>query len=438
MKQKSILLATFLVMLTGCTFRNRKWVDFTGERTFDENTFYVISQNNVDLEEHFPDDCYLPDGTPLKEYNEPLPEDINMTDGMTTMSSSTSITAVIQNLVGWTGNNKLVELSGIYYSYDDMSGGASTPRVLSGKVIMPADGKFKRYILVSHYTIGSNAEAPSNCFSLEGIFAKLGYCVIIPDYLGYGITADQVHPYMMMESTACHVISMFTSVRNLMESMNIKPQYDDIYLLGYSQGGATSMAVERMIEMYLQDDIKVRRVFAGGGPYDVKATYNRFVETNEASYPVAVPLVIQGMITGDTSLHINLKDILQPRIYDNIDEWVNSKKYSTAKVNKLINTRKTDEILTPLGMDRTSEAVCNLYKSLSRNSLVNYDWSPQVPVYMMHSIDDETVPFDANATPAMNKWSDANIQYNFGHYGGHVMTCVRFIFTVRGILKDEE
>jgi len=431
MKQKSIFLLA-IILLSSCTFRNRQWMDFTGDQAFDESTFYVISQGDVNLDKNFPDDCYLPDGTPLKEYHEDVSGD------MSTMTSSTSLTATVQNIVGWSGNNQLTELSGIYYSYDNITSDGAAPILLSGKVIMPADGNFKRYILVSHYTIGSNAEAPSNCFSLEGIYAKLGYCVIIPDYLGYGITADKVHPYMMMESTAYHVLSMFLAVRNLMESKGIKPQYDDIFLLGYSQGGATSMAVERMIEMYYKDDIKVRRAFVGGGPYDVKATYDRFVETNEASYPVAVPLVVQGMITGDTSLHINLKDLLQPRIYDNIDEWVNSKKYSTAKVNKLIGTRKTDEILTPLGMDRQSEAVCNLYKSLSRNSLVNYDWTPQVPVYMMHSIDDETVPFEANATRAMNKWYTANIQYNFGHYGGHVMTCVRFIFTVKELLEDEE
>jgi len=432
MKIKTILsVVALLFILSSCQFKNRQWMDFTDSQTFNESTFYVVSQGNIDLEKHFPEDCYLPDGTPLNEYHEDISD-------LGTMTSSTSLTSVVQSLVGWSGNNKLVELSGLYYAYDNLSVEGAAPTVLSGKVIMPADGNFKRYMLVSHYTIGSNAEAPSNCFSLEGIYAKMGYCVIIPDYLGYGFTADRVHPYMMMESTAYHVISMFLAVRNLMDSKGIKPEHDDIFLLGYSQGGATSMAVERMIEMYYSDEIKVRRVFAGGGPYDVKETYNRFIETNEASYPVAVPLVIQGMITGDSSLHIDLKDLLQPRIYDNIDEWVNSKKYSTAKVNQLINTRKTDEILTPLGMDRKSETVCNLYKSLSRNSLVNYDWTPKVPVYMMHSIDDETVPFDANAIPAMNKWCDANIQYNFGHYGGHVMTCVRFIFTVKELLKDEE
>jgi hypothetical protein len=55
----------------------------------------------------------------------------------------------------------------------------------------------------------------------------------------------------------------------------------------------------------------------------------------------------------------------------------------------------------------------------------------------MHSMDDETVPF-ANATHAKNKWSTANITYNFGHYGAHGTTCVRFIGAVNNLLHKEE
>ena len=62
---------------------------------------------------------------------------------------------------------------------------------------------------------------------------------------------------------------------------------------------------------------------------------------------------------------------------------------------------------------------------------------PQAPVYMLHSIDDETVTF-LNATNARTRWSDANITYNFGHYGGHVKTCLRFILTVQTLLALEQ
>ena len=62
---------------------------------------------------------------------------------------------------------------------------------------------------------------------------------------------------------------------------------------------------------------------------------------------------------------------------------------------------------------------------------------PEAPVYILHSMDDETVPFK-NATNAKAKWSYSNITYNFGHYGGHVLTCLRFISSVQSLLEQEE
>ena len=58
-------------------------------------------------------------------------------------------------------------------------------------------------------------------------------------------------------------------------------------------------------------------------------------------------------------------------------------------------------------------------------------------MYILHSMDDETVPY-TNASNAKSKWQGANITYNFGHYGGHVKTCLRFIMSVQTLLKQEE
>jgi predicted alpha/beta hydrolase family esterase len=97
----------------------------------------------------------------------------------------------------------------------------------------------------------------------------------------------------------------------------------------------------------------------------------------------------------------------------------------------------THELLTDEAMEQKSEKVAELYKAMTLNSITAYDWDPQAPVYMMHSMDDETVPY-TNATHARSHWKDANITYNFGHYGGHVMTCLRFIYTVQELLAKEE
>jgi len=425
-----------LVMMSSCQFKDNPFVDFTDTEAAKDLKFQVISQHETDLSGGLPYNCYLPDGTSVYDYSEES-ETSDRANGPRKTNSVTG-TAIVQELLKYGNQNKVIEIVGTYPSVD----GDLNEVILSGKVMLPKGRKPKRMILVSHYTVGSNAEAPSNCFSLEGVLVKLGYGLIIPDYRGYGITADQVHPYLVMLETALNVTDMYFAVRDWLKAVDMAPEYDDIYLMGYSQGGATTMAVEYLCELiysspeYPEFYIPIHRVFAGGGPYDVKATFERFINTDVAGYPVAVPLVLQGMIKGN-NLEVKLEDIMQPWLCEKMDEWVNSKKYTTAQINAFIGTKVTHELLTQETMDQKSDNVAELYKAMTENSVINYDWLPEAPVYILHSMDDETVPY-TNASNAKAKWQGANITYNFGHYGGHVKTALRFIYSVQTLLQQEE
>lgn len=433
-KFRYTLLLLLVVAMSACQFRDDEVVDFTNIEAAKGLKFRVIGQHETDLSEGLPYNCYLPDGTPANEYN-----DANETNEARAIRRTTGATgaAILQELLKWGNQNKIIEIVGTYPSIDI----EGNPITLSGKVMLPKNGIPKRMILVSHYTVCSNAEAPSNCFSLEGVLVNSGYGLIIPDYIGYGVTAQEVHPYLVMDVTAHNVVDMYLAVKPWLEAVGRSADDPSLDLMGYSQGGATTMAVQYLIETDFSDassidHIMLHRVFAGGGPYDVKATYERFVTTDTAGYPVAVPLVLQGMIKGN-KLDMELSDMMKPFLCEHMDEWINSKRFTSAQINQLIGTKVTHELLTDEAMEQKSEKVAELYKAMTLNSITAYDWDPQAPVYMMHSMDDETVPY-TNATHARSHWKDANITYNFGHYGGHVMTCLRFIYTVQELLAKEE
>ena len=428
-----LLLAAFV--LSACKWGDYYVVNFDEVPVIDSTMFRVTSKRLTDLNGGIPADCYLPGGERVNDWQ----GDEHDGARQPKRTSGTTVAGFASALLNQMNSSSVVELSGIYTSIDQNYDLIT----LSGKVMLPANGKFKRYILVSHYTIGSNNEAPSNCFPLEGLLCSMGYAVICPDYIGYGVTADKVHPYLVMDLTASNVVDMYIAVRKYFDAAGLHPEYDDIYLMGYSQGGATTMAVEYWIEELVNQypvdgmgEIKIRRVFAGGGPYDIKSTYDRFVQTNCADYPIAVPLVLQGMIAGN-GLDLKMETIMQKWLCDNIDEWVNSKKYTTAEMNALIGTKVTSDMLTPTGMNVQSKEVSELYKAMVQNSVVSYAWQPQAPVYILHSMDDETVTY-LNATNAKQRWATANIEYNFGHYGGHVNTCIRFILTVKSLLEQDQ
>ena len=426
----SVFVLQFL--FSGCQFHKDEFVDFTDTEAAKDLTFKVIGQGERDLSDGIPYDCYLPDGTPVNEFSA-SPEH----EGGPRRTSSVTGTAIAQELLKYGNQDKVIEIVGTYPSHDD-EGNEIT---LSGKVMLPRDGMPKRMILVSHYTVCSNTEAPSNCFSLEGMLVRMGYGLIIPDYMGYGVTANEVHPYLVMNLTAHHVVDMYLAVRPWLEAVDRIPDDPKIDLMGYSQGGATTMAVQYLIETEYNnpeqiDYISLHRVFAGGGPYDVKATYERFVNTDTAGYPVAVPLVLQGMIKGN-KLNMQLEDMMQPWLCEHMDDWINSKRYTSAQINGFINTKVTHDILTDEAMEQKSAKVAELYKAMTVNSIISYDWTPKASVYIMHSMDDETVPY-TNASNAKSKWKNANITYNFGHYGGHVLTALRFIISVQTLLVEEE
>ena len=429
MKRNIIILQLSCLLLVGCYKGEVQYVDFDNLGMAENSTFRVTSQKTTNLQDLSND-----------------PEMLamwGMTDTATTAganaagvtapqrATSTSVAGIMQELLDFSKAATAVEVSGVYESVDV----DNNPILLSGKVILPAKGPIKRYILVSHYTIASNREAPSNIFSLEGLLVKLGYALIIPDYIGYGITADLVHPYLVMEITARNVLDMYYAVVPFLKKAGCAPEHDDIYLMGYSQGGATTMAVQHEIEHH-DHPIKIRRVFAGGGPYDIKYTYDQFVETNWASYPCAVPIMMQGMVEGN-KLNLDMRTMMAEYIYENLDLWVNSKLYTTNQINALIGTKVTSDLLTPVGMNRQSKEVSELYKAMTENSILTYSWTPKAPVYMFHSIDDDVVPFE-NAMRAKSKWKNANIQYSFGHYGNHQIGCVRFIYTVQTLLENDE
>lgn len=429
-------IALFLIVpfATSCHFHEDEFVDFANIEAAKGMAFQVIGQHETDLENGLPTNCYLPDGTPAYAYT-----DEQDTEGVQPRkTSSVTGAAILQELLKYGNQNKVTEIVGTYPTINlDMD----TIR-LSGKVMLPRGQKPKRLILVSHYTVCSNAEVPSNCFSLEGVLVKMGYGLIIPDYMGYGITRDSIHPYLVMDLTARNVLDMYFAVKPWLKAVDREPEQPEIMLMGYSQGGANTMAVEHLIETEYSSDldpqqVKIHRVFAGGGPYDVKATYEGFVNTGVASYPVAVPLVLQGMILGNKLDSIKIETMMQPWLVEHLDEWVNSKKFTSGQINQLIGTKVTSELLTPKAMDQKSWEVSELQKAMVQNSITSFNWMPEAPVYILHSMDDETVPF-TNASNAKSKWHYSNITYNFGHYGGHVQTCLRFIYSVQSLLKQEE
>lgn len=348
-----------------------------------------------------------------------------------TKSTGAEMGGVAKDLFGNFNADKVISYIGTYMSMDQ----DGKPVRLSGRVVLPANGEVKRLMIMCHYTIASNVEAPSMSLPFESILAAEGIGMIEPDYIGYGVTADRIHPYLVADLTANNVVDMYYSVLPFLEHIDRKPVNDDIYVYGFSQGGATSMCVLRHIEQKCAD-IKVRLAFAGGGPYDICATYDTLVEADETAIPYAVPLIIQGMNVG-CHLNLDYKEYFKPVLLENFDKWINSKQYQNAQITALIGSHKLSDILTEEAMNKRSAGMSKLYRAMMDNSLINaYAWAPEAPVYLFHSMDDNVVPY-INAYKFLENYKEyCNITINVGHYGSHVMSALHCIFSARKFLRE--
>lgn len=229
--------------------------------------------------------------------------------------------------------------------------------------------------MYSHYTVSANSQCPTSStlesadlMALSILFEGGSYdakkpfksvvkrsIVIMPDYEGYGVTADRTHPYLVEELTAQQVVDAVTYGMQLYAKLNgadnTLPLKDDwrSFSIGYSQGGAVALAVQRYIEENdLCDQLHFRGTLCGDGPYDLIATMRYYLDDNGTSYdvttahregqvtlPAVLPMIMNGMIVSNPTMSEHtLGDYFSQSFLDTgIMDWLGGKDMSLDDIN---------------------------------------------------------------------------------------------------------
>ncbi len=344
-----------------------------------------------------------------------------------TLNSNSSLEHAMQSLLS---TSMMASIKQVAVSYTSMDLN-NQPIILSGKIYIPSTGRPKGLVIANHYTIGSNQECPSNSFCIEAVFASKGYAVLMADYLGFGITQDSIHPYLHLQSVTRNVLDMIDGATNYLCIIDKEPTTNDIYIVGYSQGAAVTLGLQKLIEQ--NNSCSLKKVFAGAGPYCPSATYDYCVQENNIGIPCAIPMLVQGMNVGE-KLGLNMVDFFAEPLLSNYEEWINSKKYTMVEINHLIGRKPLNEIITANGLDKTKKATHKFYQALLRNDII--DWTPQTPLYLFHSTEDDMVPF-LNSELLQTSFEKQNIEhisYDFGEYGIHMQGALEFLQRVYNML----
>ena len=154
-----------------------------------------------------------------------------------------------------------------------------------------SSGTIKSVIIGCHITITSDKQCPTSVnssptrgdalimssFPTQASIPELRQSIVImPDYEGYGITRDRVHPYLVQELTARQVADAAKYGLQLYKSLdNAQPLAKDwkTISMGFSQGGAVALATHKYIEQHALDkELHFAGSFCGDGPYDLMQT----------------------------------------------------------------------------------------------------------------------------------------------------------------------
>lgn len=328
---------------------------------------------------------------------------------------------------------------------------------LSGKLYVPKTGTAKGIILLPHYTVAANKEVPSECDPIEARLAKKGYVLVMPDYLGYGVSSHypdsilreppflepmekRTHPYLDAEQTARNTVDMLIAARQYVRNLGVEVENDSIVIVGFSQGAAAAIASLRLLEEKYPE-IPVKKCYAGSGPYDVCATYDDAVRRNKIGMAVVVPLLVTGT-SAAYNLHLRPEDFFTNYLLEHYDSLVMQQNFGLVELALRMPSHKLSKYMTAEGMNRSMPETARMYEGFKRSSIVYYegemavwpDWTPRSPIYLFHSTNDDIVCYTcAEHLIEFLEARGARYTTKIGRYGSHLMSLLRYM-----LLLDKE
>ena len=292
--------------------------------------------------------------------------------------------------------------------------------------------------IYSHFTITSDEERPTTTSGVsqeQSLLLSLpgrqyagfmggeqadyvGRCIVIaPDYEGYGVTKDVSHPYLSQRVTAQQMLDgvkygleLYQKIAK--DSETLLPMKSDwrSFCIGFSQGGAVSLATHREIEEQgLADELHFQGSICGDGPYDLVTTMRYYLEDDGTSYgvetshrkglatlPAVVPMILKGMLdTHPDMKSYQIEDLLSQQLLDTgVFDWIDSKAYTT---NGLAFNwyQQLQAGVDTLGRHYTPEQMAEMFESPKVGKVwgkMEKMFSPAVYEYMANASNFNAVP----------------------------------------------
>ena len=334
---------------------------------------------------------------------------------------------------------------------------------VSGLLLVPNSSKPLPLLMHFHPTLLHKNMAPSriplSAFSMDPIqdyrlmmifMALQGYIVLAPDYVGYGDSSEQIHPYLYKKAVAQSGAGLLSSAEEALYQLrqNFKKE---LFIMGYSQGGHGALAFAESLQNRREKSrqnsqqnrwqntsprgLELKAVSAGGGPYDLLYTIQEQLK-QKSLWKSLTALLLQSYSfiyrwdsenRGNPENTRNSRNLSDAETWDSNFIWDLENIVKKADYAEIISSLHEEEDLSVAVRDLPDktrsffrsdflreiqrEPEDNLYAPFLDQNQV-YDWRPESPIMLFHFKKDSIVPYGnlEIAYRSFRSWRSAPIE----------------------------
>ncbi len=255
-------------------------------------------------------------------------------------------------------------------------------------------------------------------------FGSYGYLVSLPDYAGYGISEKLEHPYSVNPELAKESVDMILATKEFAKTKNISLN-KEVFLTGWSEGGAVSVATQKLIENNYQDKLKLLANAEMSGLLNVTQNMkNAFLFAPYMNEDMGENM---DFLTWAYYAYNKFSD--KPISFNNIFKF---------PVHTNIDVLKKRPLSIP------SEALQKLTKTSyqhminqTERSNLSSGWQPIAPLFLHHGTEDKTVPYDNNPEVALKYYKENGGTATLIKYEGHNHESLGLLY-IENVIKEFE
>jgi hypothetical protein len=269
------------------------------------------------------------------------------------------------------------------------------PIVASAGVFVPI-GAGTRLPLVSfsHGTQTDKQKVPSTLAFInpQGIVnAAHGSVAVLADYVGMGVDAGHIHPYLVAQVGADASLDALRAARRLLKTLGLSLD-GRLFIYGYSQGGQVAMALLREIEREPRSGFTVTAAAPASGPYAFGEVFTTaLANPNPPVQKTPSVPVIYLVASFQAVYHLadRMDEVLVPP-FDAIGEHIVASGMSDAEAQAIPVTKYSRDVMQPQLIESIlNDPLSPMAEAMRSNEV--YDWAPRTPLRMYYTSTDAVV-----------------------------------------------